>query len=420
MGAALRGTGNFKPGMVVQTATVIINMVLAPVLMFGWVTGAPLGVAGAAIATLLAIVLGTVWLLLYFLPADAVPAVRARRTGGRSWRLWKRHARHRAAGGRGVRADGGLPVHRLRIARPFGAAAQAGFGIGMRIMQAAFMPVVALGFAVAPVAGQNFGARQRRPRARRLQDGGADRRRVMLVLTVLCHFAPARDGRRLLADPRVDRGRRRSICASCRGTSSPPASCSSAASMFQAMGNTLPVAGRRRSCASSSSPCRRRCCRALPGFELRWIWYLAVASVALQMLLNCCCSAGNSACASTSKPRHEWLRQSSPPYLNKADQEREGGDADDRQLHQPHVQCAAQQVVNRELMNANAVAVSTCHGRSTATGAVRRLAGAQSHCWTQCGRLDPVSIGRRRTVRQLRDQGKVARPAGLEPATSCS
>ena len=36
MGAALRGTGNFKPGMIVQTATVIINIVLAPALMFGW------------------------------------------------------------------------------------------------------------------------------------------------------------------------------------------------------------------------------------------------------------------------------------------------------------------------------------------------------------------------------------------------
>ncbi len=60
------------------------------------------------------------------------------------------------------------------IAAPFGAAAQAGFGIGMRIVQAMFMPVVALGFAVAPVAGQNFGARLRRARARGLQDGVHD------------------------------------------------------------------------------------------------------------------------------------------------------------------------------------------------------------------------------------------------------
>lgn len=37
MAAALRGKGNFKPGMVVQTATVILNITLAPFLIFGWV-----------------------------------------------------------------------------------------------------------------------------------------------------------------------------------------------------------------------------------------------------------------------------------------------------------------------------------------------------------------------------------------------
>ena len=57
------------------------------------------------------------------------------------------------------------------VSRPFGAAAQAGFGIGMRIIQACFLPVVALGFAVAPVAGQNFGARRGDARARDLLHG---------------------------------------------------------------------------------------------------------------------------------------------------------------------------------------------------------------------------------------------------------
>ena len=45
------------------------------------------------------------------------------------------------------------------IIRGFGAAAQAGFGVGARVMQALFLPVVALSFAVAPVVGQNFGGR---------------------------------------------------------------------------------------------------------------------------------------------------------------------------------------------------------------------------------------------------------------------
>ena len=71
MGAALRGIGNFKPGMIVQTATVVLNIVLAPVLMFGWVTGRPMGVAGTAMATLIAVVVGVAWLATYFVGKDA-------------------------------------------------------------------------------------------------------------------------------------------------------------------------------------------------------------------------------------------------------------------------------------------------------------------------------------------------------------
>src|SRR5437867_45215 len=71
MGAALRGSGNFKPGMVVSTWTVIINMILAPFLIFGWGTGLALGVRGAAISTLVAVAIGVAWMTRYFLPQDS-------------------------------------------------------------------------------------------------------------------------------------------------------------------------------------------------------------------------------------------------------------------------------------------------------------------------------------------------------------
>lgn len=45
------------------------------------------------------------------------------------------------------------------LIRGFGASAQAGFGIGARVMQSHFLPALAAGMAAAPVAGQNFGAR---------------------------------------------------------------------------------------------------------------------------------------------------------------------------------------------------------------------------------------------------------------------
>ena len=60
MGSALRAIGNFKTGTVVGTVTVVINMICAPILIFGWGTGYPLGVAGAAISSLIAIVVGNV------------------------------------------------------------------------------------------------------------------------------------------------------------------------------------------------------------------------------------------------------------------------------------------------------------------------------------------------------------------------
>ncbi|MFN9955501.1 MAG: MATE family efflux transporter, partial [bacterium] len=55
-GAALRGTGIVKPTMAVQMVTVLLNIVLAPVLIAGWGTGRPMGVAGAGLASTIAIV----------------------------------------------------------------------------------------------------------------------------------------------------------------------------------------------------------------------------------------------------------------------------------------------------------------------------------------------------------------------------
>src|SRR6476661_5322558 len=69
-GAALRAVGNFKAGMVVGTGSVIINMVLAPFLIFGLWTGHAFGVAGAAMASLVAVVVAVVWFAIYFVPKD--------------------------------------------------------------------------------------------------------------------------------------------------------------------------------------------------------------------------------------------------------------------------------------------------------------------------------------------------------------
>ena len=173
MSAALRGTGNFKPGMVVQTASIILNMILAPFLIFGWVTGRPMGVAGAALATLISVVGGTVWLLLYFLPAGSYLKFTPRDWVPRL-RLWINILKIGLPAGAEFAMMAVYLFVVYNVIRPFGAAAQAGFGIGQRIVQSGFMPVVALSFAVAPVAGQNFGARKPDRGARDLPDRAVD------------------------------------------------------------------------------------------------------------------------------------------------------------------------------------------------------------------------------------------------------
>ncbi len=134
MGAALRGTGNFKPGMVVQTATVILNMILAPFLIFGWVTPSPArrrrrGARHVRSRSRS----GTVWLALYFLPTDAYLKFVPVRLEAATSALWRRLLKIGLPAG----AEFALMAVYLFIvyviSRPFGAAAQAGFGIGMRI-----------------------------------------------------------------------------------------------------------------------------------------------------------------------------------------------------------------------------------------------------------------------------------------------
>jgi Na+-driven multidrug efflux pump len=70
----------------------------------------------------------------------------------------------------------------------FGAAAQAGFSIGGRIMQSIFMPTMAIAFALGPIAGQNYGA-QRFDRVRETFSKGVLLSSiVMAVVTILMQW----------------------------------------------------------------------------------------------------------------------------------------------------------------------------------------------------------------------------------------
>jgi putative MATE family efflux protein len=283
MGAGLRGTGNFRPGMIVQTVTVLINLVLAPFLIFGWVTGIALGVAGAAIASFIAILIGVAWMVLYFLPADSYLKFRFA-----EWRpdmaVWRSMLKIGLPSGAEFALMAVYLVLVYAVTRPFGAAAQAGFGIGMRILQACFLPVVALGFAVGPVAGQNFGARQAQRVKQVFRDAAALATGGMLLLAVAVWLGGDVMVRAFSSDAAViGVGEEYLHIVAINFVASGIIFVSS--SMFQAMGNTMP------SLITSAARIAIIAIPVLllaptPGFSLRWIWYISAAAVFVQLLLN--------------------------------------------------------------------------------------------------------------------------------------
>ncbi len=282
MAAALRGVGNFKPGMVVQTATVIINIVLAPVLMFGWGTGRPMGVAGAAVASLVAVAIGVAWLSIYFFGKDGYLRFDARDLKPQ-FSLWKDMLKIGLPAGAEFAMMAVYLMLVYALSRPFGAAAQAGFGIGMRVVQALFMPVVALGFSVAPVAGQNVGARLGHRVKAVFKDASLMGVGWMLLMAVLCNTVPGALIGFFSSDPAVIAvgGEYLRIVAFTFAFSGLIFVCSS---MFQAMGNTMPslVASVTRIIVIAVPAIALS---TTPGFKLVWIWYLSAGAVVLQLAI---------------------------------------------------------------------------------------------------------------------------------------
>ena len=282
-GAALRAVGNFKAGMIVSTGSVLVNMVLAPFLIFGWVTGHAFGVAGAAIASLIAVVVAVIWFAAYFLPKDSyLRFVRADLKP--QLPLWRKMLAIGLPSGFEFAMMGVYLVIVYAIARPFGAAAQAGFGIGQRVIQALFMPAVALGFSVAPVAGQNFGARNRERVIDTFRKAAYLVSAIMAVLVVLCHIAPGALIGIFSKDPAVlDVGTTYLRIVSWNFVAS--GLIFVAGSMFQAMGNTVP------SLVSSGARILLVAVPAIllsrtPGFQLIWIWYLLAGAVLVQLAIS--------------------------------------------------------------------------------------------------------------------------------------
>jgi Na+-driven multidrug efflux pump len=164
--------------------------------------------------------------------------------------------------------------------KPFGPEAQAGYGIGSRLMQSLFLPAMAVAFSAAPMAGQNMGA------------GHLDRVRdtftwaaimgsiPMLLLTLLCQWRPDMLVRGFTQEAAV-----LAVATQFLSTISWNFVASgllfTCGGMFQALGNTVPsliASGTRL--LTFAVPVWWLSHRA--GFEIKQVWYLSVLTMTLQ------------------------------------------------------------------------------------------------------------------------------------------
>jgi len=256
-------------------------MVVAPVLIFGWIGAPALGISGAAIASLVAIIVGNVWLLLYFRKEPVLSYARSELRPRMV--VWKRMLAIGLPAGFDFAMMAVYLFIVYAVTRPFGAAAQAGFGIGMRILQAGFMPVVAMGISVAPIAGQNFDAGLADRVRHTFRDGALLATAMMLVLLVVSQAAaPQLIGIFTRDQAAIDAGARYLHIISWSFLASGVIFVTN--SMFQAMRNTMP------SVATSLVRILVVAVPVLvlsrqPGFALTTIWYLAALSVFVQLAL---------------------------------------------------------------------------------------------------------------------------------------
>ncbi len=283
MGSALRATGIVKPGMLVQMVTVVLNTILAPILIVGLGTGRPLGVLGAGLATSIAVTIGIVILVYYFLTQEKYVQFDKRQFAP-DFAVWKRMLDiGLPAGGEMLLMFVYFGVIYLVI-KDFGAAAQAGFSIGGRIMQSIFMPTMAIAFAIGPIVGQNFGAGHFDRVKEACKMGVLLNALVMLVVTVVMQINPQLPMHIFTDEPAVlavggNFLRIVSLNFIAQGV---VFSCSG---IFQGLGNTRP--------ALLSSALRLLVFIPVAfiishqaGFQLHQLWYVSVLAVLIQAVVS--------------------------------------------------------------------------------------------------------------------------------------
>ncbi len=155
-----QAVGDFMTPTYIFAGSLLLNMALDPLLMFGLGPVPALGLAGAGYATVAAQFAGLLAYAWQILGSRRGHLLVLRRPFHLDWPVLWQLVRIGAPSGLQYLLFSAMLMITFRYVGPFGGEATAAVGIGFRIVQSAVMPCVAIGVAVASLAGQNYGARR--------------------------------------------------------------------------------------------------------------------------------------------------------------------------------------------------------------------------------------------------------------------
>lgn len=155
--SAMRANGDTRMPAIVMCFIAIINFVLDPLLIFGLLGFPAMGVKGAALATLIAYICGTVMALYILISRKNLVAVDSLHLDTFKDSMKRLLIIAVPAGVANILMPA-VSVIIVAILADYGPEAVAAFGVASRVEAFALLVVIALAVGMAPIIGQNWGA----------------------------------------------------------------------------------------------------------------------------------------------------------------------------------------------------------------------------------------------------------------------
>jgi putative MATE family efflux protein len=193
-----RGSGDAALAMRTLWLSNGINIVLCPMLIFGFGPVPALGLTGAALATVIARIAGVVYQSWYLLRGKTIITI------GKGQLLFVpaivgKIVKQAAGGTLQYMIPASSWMFMIKIVSHFGPNALAGYIIAQRVASVATMPAWGIGNAAGVLTGQNLGARQPERAVQTVWKAGAVNM-CFLILVALCWFFAAKPVVSLFSD----------------------------------------------------------------------------------------------------------------------------------------------------------------------------------------------------------------------------